>query len=109
MSSRDANLGPVVCHGARRSGARGIAAACNPSHDENVLLGALRRIRARLMTESVMSNSNQGPRNKANHYIFAGVGAVLGGLAGAGMAGLVTAVAGAALGGLLGYNMLKRL
>ncbi|WP_363349136.1 hypothetical protein [Methylocystis echinoides] len=56
-----------------------------------------------------MSNSNQSPRKKANHYIFAGVGAVLGGLAGAGMAGLVTAVAGAALGGLLGYNMLKRL
>lgn len=58
-----------------------------------------------------MSNSdnNTNPTNKTNHYIFAGVGAVLGGVAGAGMAGVVTAAAGAVLGGLLGYNILKRL
>ncbi len=57
--------------------------------------------------------SNQGgapnPQNKANRYIFAGVGAVLGGIAGAGVAGVAAAVAGVALGGLLGYNMLKKL
>jgi osmotically inducible lipoprotein OsmB len=57
-----------------------------------------------------MSSDNKpAPQNQANHYIFAGIGAVLGGLAGAGMAGIVTAAAGAALGGFLGYNILKRL
>ncbi len=55
------------------------------------------------------SDNSPTPQNKANHYIFAGVGAVLGGVAGAAMAGVVTAAAGAALGGLLGYNLLKRL
>jgi osmotically inducible lipoprotein OsmB len=49
------------------------------------------------------------PTKKANQYIFAGVGAVLGGLTGAGIAGIATAAAGVVLGGLLGYNMLKKL
>jgi osmotically inducible lipoprotein OsmB len=49
------------------------------------------------------------PTKKANQYIFAGVGAVLGGLTGVAIAGAITAAAGAALGGLLGYNMLKKL
>ncbi len=56
-----------------------------------------------------MSSDGNPSQNKANHYIFAGVGAVLGGLAGAGMAGVITAAAGAVLGGLVGYNILKRL
>ena len=55
------------------------------------------------------SDNSPSPQNKTNHYIFAGVGAVFGGLAGAAMAGVVTAAAGAALGWLLGYNILKRL
>jgi uncharacterized protein YcfJ len=59
--------------------------------------------------ESVMSDNAPTPQNKGNHYIFAGVGAVLGGIAGAGMAGVITAAAGAVLGGLIGYNVLKRL
>jgi osmotically inducible lipoprotein OsmB len=49
------------------------------------------------------------PTKKANQYIFAGVGAVLGGLTGAGIAGVVTAAAGVVLGGLLGYNILKKM
>jgi osmotically inducible lipoprotein OsmB len=49
------------------------------------------------------------PTKKANQYIFAGVGAVLGGLTGAGIAGIATAAAGVVLGGLLGYNMLKKM
>lgn len=44
-----------------------------------------------------------------NRYIFAGAGAVLGGLLGVGIAGVTTALVGAALGGLLGYNLLKRI
>jgi|WetSurMetagenome_2_1015567.scaffolds.fasta_scaffold1827671_1 osmotically inducible lipoprotein OsmB len=52
---------------------------------------------------------NTNPTKKANLYIFAGVGAVLGGVTGAAIAGAVTAAAGVALGGLLGYSMLKRL
>jgi hypothetical protein len=48
------------------------------------------------------------PTLKANQYIFAGVGAVLGGVTGAAIAGVATAVAGVALGGLLGYKMLKK-
>jgi hypothetical protein len=38
-----------------------------------------------------MSDNAPTPQNKGNHYIFAGVGAVLGGIAGAGMAGVITA------------------
>ncbi len=58
-----------------------------------------------------MSNTGQNPtpQNKANHYLFAGAGAVLGGIMGAGVAGVATAVAGVVLGGVLGYNLLKRL
>jgi osmotically inducible lipoprotein OsmB len=57
-----------------------------------------------------MSNDDrQKPANSANSYIFAGVGAVLGGVVGAGAAGAAAAVAGVVLGGLLGYNFLKKI
>jgi hypothetical protein len=49
------------------------------------------------------------PTKKANQYIFAGVGAVFGGIAGAGVAGIAAAAAGVVLGGLIGYNMLRKL
>jgi osmotically inducible lipoprotein OsmB len=54
-------------------------------------------------------DNNPNATKKANHMIFAGLGAVLGGVAGAGMAGVVTAAVGAVVGGLVGYNILKRL
>lgn len=57
-----------------------------------------------------MSNDDSDKKVIAkNRYIFAGAGAVLGGLTGLGIAGAAAAVAGALLGGLLGYHMLKRI
>ncbi|MBG0801784.1 hypothetical protein IYW40_09885 [Methylocystis sp. H4A] len=53
--------------------------------------------------------SDENPTVKKNKYLFAGVGAVLGGLTGVAIGGALIAVVGAGLGGLLGYNMLKRL
>lgn len=57
------------------------------------------------MTDDDQNN----PTVQKNKYIFAGVGAVLGGLTGVAIAGPVAAIVGIGLGGLLGYNMLKRL
>ncbi len=52
---------------------------------------------------------DEHPTVQKNKYLFAGVGAVLGGLTGVAIGGALVAVVGAGLGGLLGYNMLKRL
>ena len=57
------------------------------------------------MTDDDQNN----PTIQKNKYIFAGVGAVLGGLTGVAIGGAVAAIVGVGLGGLLGYNMLKRL
>jgi osmotically inducible lipoprotein OsmB len=57
---------------------------------------------------AIMTNLPDIPNKKANQYLFGGVGAVLGGAIGAGVAGLATAAVGAVLGGLVGYNLLTR-
>ncbi len=56
-----------------------------------------------------MVNDKENPNLKNNRYIFAGSGAVLGGLAGAGFGGPIGVVVGAVLGGLLGFNILKKI
>jgi osmotically inducible lipoprotein OsmB len=56
-----------------------------------------------------MSNNVDIPNLKKNQYIFAGVGAVLGGLVGAAIAGVATAAAGVVLGGLIGHQLLSRI
>ncbi|HMK88642.1 MAG TPA: hypothetical protein VK446_03285 [Methylocystis sp.] len=55
-----------------------------------------------------MTNTPELPKQKQNQYILAGAGAVLGGLVGAGVAGVLTAVLGAVVGGLAGYHLLTR-
>lgn len=59
--------------------------------------------------ESPMSDKENMSNLKKNQYIFAGVGAVLGGLLGAGVAGAATAVVGIVVGGLLGHQLLRRI
>jgi hypothetical protein len=59
--------------------------------------------------EAAMTDNGGNLNFGKNRYIFAGAGAVLGGLLGVGIAGVTTALVGAALGGLLGYNLLKRI
>ena len=56
-----------------------------------------------------MANNLPDLAHSKNRFIFGGVGAVLGGLAGAGAAGLTAGLVGAVLGGLLGYYVLKRI
>lgn len=56
-----------------------------------------------------MNTNGDIPKLKRNQYIFAGVGAVLGGLVGAGVAGAATAVVGIVVGGLLGHQLLTRI
>lgn len=53
--------------------------------------------------------TNDNPNLAKNKYIFAGVGAVLGGLTGAAIGGGLIVLIGAGVGGLLGYNALRRL
>lgn len=53
--------------------------------------------------------ADENPVVAKNRYIFAGVGAVLGGVTGAAIGGALVALIGAGLGGLLGYNALRRL
>src|SRR5208337_1589305 len=52
--------------------------------------GARRSRRLADAKESVMTNDDDIPNLKKNQYLFAGVGAVLGGLVGAGVAGAAT-------------------
>jgi osmotically inducible lipoprotein OsmB len=54
-------------------------------------------------------DDHDNPTIQKNKYIFASVGAVLGGLTGVAVGGAIAAVVGVGLGGLLGYNLLKRL
>ena len=56
-----------------------------------------------------MTNQPDIPNKKANQDIFGGVGAVLGGVIGAGVAGVATAAVGVVLGGLAGYHLLTRI
>jgi len=56
-----------------------------------------------------MANTPDLPNQRKNQYLFAGVGAVLGGLIGAGIAGVATAIVGVAAGGMVGYHLLTRL
>lgn len=56
-----------------------------------------------------MNNNVDIPNLKKNQYILAGVGAVLGGLVGASVAGVATAVAGVVVGGLIGHQLLTRI
>jgi osmotically inducible lipoprotein OsmB len=55
-----------------------------------------------------MNKDVEIPNLKKNQYIFAGVGAVLGGLIGAGVAGAATAVLGIVVGGVIGHQLLTR-
>jgi osmotically inducible lipoprotein OsmB len=56
-----------------------------------------------------MNNNVDIPNLKKNQYIFTGVGAVLGGLVGASVAGVATAVAGVVVGGWIGHQLLGRI
>jgi len=58
--------------------------------------------------EAPISNTPDIPNQKKNQYLFASADALLGGLIGAGIAGVATAV-GVAVSGLLGRRLLTRI